>query len=456
MDYQHYNDPSLIPFHAYQHVPSAMSTSPTADLSACWNTHPLDGNEDMSQPERGIAGFVSKLYQCLQAPDDGHKYARWCRHNGIDMFIIDCIPKFTEIVLPQLFKHCKFASFVRQLNIYGFQRDTDARKSKDSKDKETCRWHHIHFRPGRRDLFHLIRRKTPRYSRRKRPRTEAEEEEEEEEDPETILNLGSGDESDTHHEDNDSAVHHGSSSLDGRRCSASSASSSSYNTLMQPYNQQAPQYHHPSATTTPTDILFDTNPQQQHMYPPLFTNALTSPISTLEETHTAYGHPVQSTAPTAATTFASTLSHLPQMTEQAMAQDEEQLKAQVVQLRKSYLRMYKILTGEVGKAFNLVEVQRSRIEFLEGSLRQLQQQQLQQQQMRIDTSSYQYNPILHTAPTTPIYHPSLSATSTQQHPNFLFPTHEDVESTHSPTTLPEKWLSPFHQSTGLSSSMTTD
>lgn len=63
MDYQHYNDPSLIPFHAYQHVPSAMSTSPTADLSACWNTHPLDGNEDMSQPERGIAGFVSKLYQ---------------------------------------------------------------------------------------------------------------------------------------------------------------------------------------------------------------------------------------------------------------------------------------------------------------------------------------------------------------------------------------------------------
>ncbi|ORX61794.1 hypothetical protein DM01DRAFT_1129682 [Hesseltinella vesiculosa] len=117
--------------------------------------------------ERGVAGFVCKLYD-LEAPDDGQKYAHWCKYDGKDMFIIDCIPKFTETVLPKLFKHCKFASFVRQLNIYGFQRDTDARKSKDSKERETCRWYHTYFRPGRRDLFHLIRRKVPRHVRRKR------------------------------------------------------------------------------------------------------------------------------------------------------------------------------------------------------------------------------------------------------------------------------------------------
>ncbi|KAI8875573.1 hypothetical protein K501DRAFT_63922 [Backusella circina FSU 941] len=104
------------------------------------------------------------------------------------MFIIENIPEFTEVVLPRLFKHCKFPSFVRQLNIYGFQRDTDARKTKDTKDKESCRWYHPFFRPGRRDLFHLIRRKAARYSRRKRSKVE--------EDPETILNVGSGDESD--------------------------------------------------------------------------------------------------------------------------------------------------------------------------------------------------------------------------------------------------------------------
>lgn len=324
--------------------------------------------------------------------------------------------------------------------IYGFQRDTDARKSKDSKDKETCRWHHIHFRPGRRDLFHLIRRKTPRYSRRKRARTE------DEEDPETILTIGSGDESDTHHEDNDSAVHQSSGSLDERRRSTSSASSSSF--TLQQY-VPPPSYHHTmSTTTTPTDnILFD----QQQMYPPLFNNALTSPISVLEESNpTAYGQPSQQQQQQQQQ-LASTLSHLPLMTEQTMTHDEEQLKAQIIQLRKSYLRMYKILTGEVSKAFNLIDVQRSRIEFLEGSVRQ------QQQQMRIDTSSYQYNPILHTAPNTPVYHPSLSTPSTNQ--NFLFPAHNKDEPTHSPTTtMPDKWLSPYHQHaqiTGLSS-MTTD
>ncbi|KAI8077466.1 HSF-type DNA-binding-domain-containing protein [Thamnidium elegans] len=126
------------------------------------------------------------------------------------MFIIDCIPEFTEVVLPRLFKHCKFPSFVRQLNIYGFQRDTDARKTKDTKDKESCRWYHPCFRPGRRDLFHLIRRKATRYSRKKRAKTE--------EDPETILNLGSADESES--EENVVLI----INQDDRRCSSSASS----------------------------------------------------------------------------------------------------------------------------------------------------------------------------------------------------------------------------------------
>ncbi|KAI8059525.1 hypothetical protein BC940DRAFT_313632 [Gongronella butleri] len=95
--------------HAYGGVcrvaPTALATTTVTPVAA-----------DGANSERVIAGFVAKLYQCLQTTENGESYARWCRHDGKDMFVIDCIPKFTEQVLPKLFKHCKFPSFVRQLN----------------------------------------------------------------------------------------------------------------------------------------------------------------------------------------------------------------------------------------------------------------------------------------------------------------------------------------------------
>ncbi|KAI8344024.1 HSF-type DNA-binding-domain-containing protein [Chlamydoabsidia padenii] len=203
----------------------------------------LNNDEDLvvPLPERGVAGFVCKLYQSLEAPDGGEKYARWMKHNGKDMFIIDCIPKFTETVLPKLFKHCKFASFVRQLNIYGFQRDTDARKSKDSRDKEICRWYHTHFRPGRRDLFHLIRRKAPRYSRRKRIKMDQEEDK---------TGVNSGDESDQENGD-DHTIHQISPS----GTSAATTPTMANNNVNVVYSSSPP-----SAMFTDSHGLIDTSP----------------------------------------------------------------------------------------------------------------------------------------------------------------------------------------------------
>ncbi|CAO3668346.1 unnamed protein product [Rhizopus stolonifer] len=168
-------------FHTNANEPDSVENS----LPEAWNP-----NNSVSPrgSQRGIAGFVSKLYQCLQSSENEQKYAQWCKHQGRDMFVIERIPEFTEVVLPSLFKHCKFPSFVRQLNIYGFQRDTDARKSKDSKDKDSCRWYHPYFKPGRRDLFHLIRRKATRYTRKKKAKNQ--------EDSETILRMDDGEEDD--------------------------------------------------------------------------------------------------------------------------------------------------------------------------------------------------------------------------------------------------------------------
>ncbi|CEP17084.1 hypothetical protein [Parasitella parasitica] len=141
--------------------------------------------------ERGIANFVSKLYQCLQSVDNNPKYARWCHHEGKDMFIIDCIPEFTQFVLPRYFKHYK----------------------------ESCRWYHPCFRPDRGDLFHLIRRKATRYSRKRKVRAPNEE------DPETILNLGSADESELDEENQENMILIVSN--DGRRSSSVSSATQS-------------------------------------------------------------------------------------------------------------------------------------------------------------------------------------------------------------------------------------
>ena len=42
--------------------------------------------------------------------------------NSGTSFLIKDINDFTKIILPQHFKHCNFASFVRQLNKYDFHK----------------------------------------------------------------------------------------------------------------------------------------------------------------------------------------------------------------------------------------------------------------------------------------------------------------------------------------------
>ncbi|KAI9259996.1 HSF-type DNA-binding-domain-containing protein [Helicostylum pulchrum] len=296
-----------------------------------WSQHQLLNNEfntdiihhqNLSHSERGIAGFVSKLYQCLQSTDTSQKYARWCQHDGKDMFIIDCIPEFTEVVLPRLFKHCKFPSFVRQLNIYGFQRDTDARKSKDTKDKESCRWYHPCFRPGRRDLFHLIRRKATRYSRKKRAKTE--------EDPETILNLGcSGDESEC--EENVVLIING----EDRRCSSSASSMNQ--TLAIDYNNNS---------SSQLQLGFD---------PTLVTETVAVVV---EESDNA-----DEISTGLAAVGGGSMHH----TQDVLMREE--LKLQIFHMKRQYERMHNHFEEQLSNAQIQIEEQQGHIQHLESMLR---------------------------------------------------------------------------------------
>ncbi|KAG9307345.1 hypothetical protein G9A89_017174 [Geosiphon pyriformis] len=114
-----------------------------------------------------VSVFVAKLYQLLDS-DDYKEYLTW--NDSGDVFVICNMDEFAANVLPKYFKHCKFTSFVRQLNIYGFYRVSDARKSKHVRSKHACVFSHPQFRRNRQDLLPNIRRKVSKPIRR-RPRT---------------------------------------------------------------------------------------------------------------------------------------------------------------------------------------------------------------------------------------------------------------------------------------------
>lgn len=81
----------------------------------------------------GVAGncsaFISKLWHLLSHPELYGRYIHWSE-NG-DVIIMRSDPHvaaaFASNVLPKLFKHGNNASFVRQLNLYGFQRVPSSR-----------------------------------------------------------------------------------------------------------------------------------------------------------------------------------------------------------------------------------------------------------------------------------------------------------------------------------------
>ncbi|KAG6830555.1 hypothetical protein H0H87_007663 [Tephrocybe sp. NHM501043] len=101
--------------------------------------------------------FVKKLYKMLE-DKSFQQVVSWGPLG--DCFVVKDMNEFTKSILPRLFKHSNFASFVRQLNKYDFH------KVKNTDDvmqfgEQSWTFRHPDFHADRREALENIKRKVP-------------------------------------------------------------------------------------------------------------------------------------------------------------------------------------------------------------------------------------------------------------------------------------------------------
>ncbi|XP_061234256.1 heat shock factor protein 2 [Neopsephotus bourkii] len=105
----------------------------------------------------GVPAFLSKLWALVgEAPSN--QLITWSQ-NGQSFLVLD-EQRFSKEILPKYFKHNNMASFVRQLNMYGFRKvvHVDSGIVKLERDGPV-EFQHPYFKQGREDLLEHIKRK---------------------------------------------------------------------------------------------------------------------------------------------------------------------------------------------------------------------------------------------------------------------------------------------------------
>ncbi|KAI9331541.1 HSF-type DNA-binding-domain-containing protein [Zopfochytrium polystomum] len=100
--------------------------------------------------------FINKLYTMLEEANTD--LISWDQTGSF--FIVHDTTAFSKSILPLYFKHSNFASFVRQLNMYGFHKVNDS-NLKMSTNSEQWEFKNPNFRRGEIHLLQNIKRKAP-------------------------------------------------------------------------------------------------------------------------------------------------------------------------------------------------------------------------------------------------------------------------------------------------------
>ncbi|KHN98294.1 Peptidyl-prolyl cis-trans isomerase, cyclophilin-type [Metarhizium album ARSEF 1941] len=117
---------------------------------------------------KGIPPFVQKLSSFLEERKNEH-FIRWSEKG--DSFIVLDEDEFAKTLIPELFKHNNYASFVRQLNMYGFHKrvglSDNSMRASERKNKSPSEYHNPFFRRGHPNLLWLINKPKSRATAKK-------------------------------------------------------------------------------------------------------------------------------------------------------------------------------------------------------------------------------------------------------------------------------------------------
>ncbi|CCO26408.1 Transcription factor prr1 AltName: Full=Pombe response regulator 1 [Rhizoctonia solani AG-1 IB] len=117
-------------------------------------------SKDVDDNMPPTSDFVKKLFKMLEDPQFAH-VVTWGPQG--DCFVVKDVTEFTKSILPRMFKHSNFASFVRQLNKYDFHKlkNAEAEAGGMGYGDQSWTFKHPDFRADDREALENIKRKVP-------------------------------------------------------------------------------------------------------------------------------------------------------------------------------------------------------------------------------------------------------------------------------------------------------
>ncbi|NWX88848.1 HSF4 protein, partial [Nothoprocta pentlandii] len=115
------------------------------------------GSLGMDGYSSNVPAFLTKLWTLVEDPETNHLIC-WST-NGTSFHVFDQ-GRFAKEVLPKYFKHNNMASFVRQLNMYGFRKVVNIEQGGLVKpERDDTEFQHLCFLQGHEHLLEHIKRK---------------------------------------------------------------------------------------------------------------------------------------------------------------------------------------------------------------------------------------------------------------------------------------------------------